>query len=252
MKRFSKKLTIIIPLYNEEKTVGEVLEKLHTLRNLYEVIIVDDCSTDRSAEIVRSFLSDKIKYIRLHENSGKTAAIDKARQLIEGDVVIIQDADLEYDPSDIDSIVRPIREGKADVVYGSRFLDKKRVYFPYRINYRANKFLSFLTNMVYRMDITDVETCYKAFRAPIIKNMELESAGFGMEIEITAMISQLPIKVAEVPIAYNGRTILRGKKVMLIDGIQALWNIFFYRFSKRFKMRKMEYLESISQYLFYR
>ncbi len=252
MKKFTKKLTILIPLYNEEETIGEVLEKLHAIENVYEVIVVDDCSTDRSSEIVRSYPSEKIKYLKLHKNFGKTAAINRARQLIEGDVVIIQDADLEYDPSDIESVVRPIREGKADVVYGSRFIDMKRANFPYRSNYRANKFLSFLANLFFRIDISDVETCYKAFRAPIIKNMELESRGFGMEIEITAMISRLPIRVAEVPISYNGRTILSGKKIRLIDGIHALLYIIIYRFSKRFRIRKAKYLERISQYLCYR
>jgi glycosyltransferase involved in cell wall biosynthesis len=252
MERFTKKLSVIIPLYNEEDTIGEVLERCHAIKHIHEVIVADDCSSDTSPEIVRSFPSDKIKYIRLHENSGKTAAVNKARQLIEGDLVIIQDADLEYDPSDIESVVRPIRVGEADVVYGSRFLDGERTDFPYWINYSANKLLSYLTKLLYRIDITDVETCYKAFRAPLFKNMELESSGFGMEIEITAMISRLPVRIAEVPISYKGRRIFGGKKIKLKDGIQALWYIFRYRFSKRFSLRKTEYLESISKYLLYR
>ena len=183
--------------------------------------------------------SSKIKLFSLEQNSGKTAAVRRGLQEAQGDIIIIQDADLEYDPDEIESVIAPIRDGTADVVYGSRFLVKRAARVLYFYHYLANKFLTLLSNFLTNLNMTDIETCYKAFRAPIIKNLNLSSKGFGMEVEITAMISRMPLRIYEVPISYYGRTYEEGKKIGMKDGVMALWYIFFFNLiSSRSSSRK--------------
>ncbi|MDH5654925.1 MAG: glycosyltransferase family 2 protein [Spirochaetia bacterium] len=230
MKRQNKSdsLSVLIPVYNEEKTVCTVLKKLISLNHVDEIIVVDDCSEDSSIQMIKTIQSKKIKFYEHKKNQGKTAAIKTALSHATGKIIIIQDADLEYDPDEIKDVIEPIISGYADVVYGSRFLVKKtsRVLFYY--HYLANKFLTTLSNLLTNLNMTDIETCYKAFRSPIIKHMPLSSRGFGMEVEITAMISRLPIRIFEVPISYYGRTYSEGKKIGMKDGFMAIWYILYY------------------------
>lgn len=221
-------VSILVPLYNEEKTIGQIIEKLISLEFVHEIVIVDDGSTDRSAEIVKEYKDAKVNFFQLDKNSGKTAAINYASKQATGDILVIQDADLEYDPSELIDVIDPILNGKADVVYGSRFLVKKAARVLYFYHYLANKCLTFCSNLLTNLNMTDIETCYKAFRAPLLNRIDLTSKGFGMEVELTALISKIPIRIYEVPISYYGRTYEEGKKIGLKDGIMALYYIFYY------------------------
>jgi glycosyltransferase involved in cell wall biosynthesis len=221
------KLSVVIPAYNEETTIYDVVKKVSKISYLLEIIIVDDASTDNTS-LISTELSKKdsrIKYIRLPQNSGKTEALKAGFAISRGEIVIVQDADLEYDPAEIFNVIEPILEGKADVVYGSRFMVKKATRVLYFYHYLANKFLTFLSNCLTNLNMTDVETCYKAFNGEIIRNMVIKSTGFGFEIEVTAKIAKLKCRVFEVPISYYGRTYEEGKKIGLKDGIAALWYV---------------------------
>ena len=222
------KLSVLVPLYNEEKTIIEIIEKLLKLTIVKEIIIVDDCSSDNSFNVVSSMKNDKIKLFQNPVNMGKTAAINLALKHVTGEVIIIQDADLEYDPEEIPDVVGPILDGKADVVFGSRFLVKKAARVLYFYHYVANKFLTLLSNILTNHNMTDIETCYKAFRAPLLKGFELTSKGFGMEIELTAYVAKKNLRIYEVPISYYGRTYEEGKKIGWKDGVHAIWYIFYY------------------------
>lgn len=224
----SKKVSVLVPLYNEENCIGIVLSKLQTLDFINEIIVVDDASTDTSLSIAKTFESPKIKIVSLPQNSGKTAAINKAIDLASGDIFVIQDSDLEYDPSELHDVLWPILEDKADVVYGSRFMVKKAARVLYFYHFLANKFLTFLSNMLTNVNMTDIETCYKAFRAPIVKGLGLSASRFGMEVELTALFTKLPLRIYEVPISYYGRTYGEGKKIGFKDGIMAIYYIFYY------------------------
>lgn len=221
-------LSVLVPVYNEEKTITEILKKLLKLSFVNEIIVVNDCSKDRSLEKIKQVHSPKLKVFTLTHNQGKTAAIREALRHVTKDVVIIQDADLEYDPAEIESVVNPIREGRADVVYGSRFMVKKAARVLYYYHFLANKFLTFLSNLLTNLNMSDIETGYKAFRTPLIKTLPLTSSGFGMEVEITAILSKLPVRVYEVPISYYGRTYEEGKKIGVKDGVMAILYIFYY------------------------
>lgn len=221
-------LSVLVPVYNEEKTIAEILKKLLRLSFVGEIIVVNDCSKDRSLEKIKQVRSPKLKVFTLPHNQGKTAAIREALRHVTKDVVIIQDADLEYDPAEIESVIDPIREGRADVVYGSRFMVKKAARVLYYYHFLANKFLTFLSNLLTNLNMSDIETGYKAFRTPLIKTLPLTSSGFGMEVEITAILSKLPVRVYEVPISYYGRTYEEGKKIGVKDGIMAILYIFYY------------------------
>jgi glycosyltransferase involved in cell wall biosynthesis len=220
-------LSVVIPVFNEERTLSTVIEKVLLVPNLLEIIIVDDCSTDRTSEICLKLAETYkvVKYVRQPRNQGKTAALKAGFALTSGSVVIIQDADLEYDPIDIPEVIAPILEGYADVVYGSRFMVKRAARVLYFYHYLANKGLTFISNLLTNLNMTDVETCYKAFRGDIIRNLIITSTGFGFEIEVTAKVAKLKCAFYEVPISYYGRTYEEGKKITYRDGIAALFYI---------------------------
>jgi len=224
----SQCLSVVIPLYNEEASVAEIVGKLLRIPQLLEIIIVDDCSTDRSAEVARS-LGEKDPRVRLmqqEKNAGKTAALKIGFALTRGDIVIVQDADLEYDPDEIPLVIKPILDGHADVVFGSRFLVRRATRVLYFYHYIANKCLTFTSNLFTNLNMTDIETGYKAFRGDIIRNMVIVSSGFGFEVEATAKVAKLGCPIYEVPISYYGRTYEEGKKIGLRDGLLAVWLIF--------------------------
>jgi glycosyltransferase involved in cell wall biosynthesis len=231
MPEHAGKLSVLIPVYNEERYVGEILTRVLALGAVVkEVVVVDDGSKDRTAEVVRARAEGepKIKFHQLPKNQGKTAAIRRALELATGDVLIVQDADLEYDPAEIPEVIAPILAGQADVVFGSRFLVRKAARVHYFSHYLANCFLTFLSNCLTNRNMTDIETGYKAFRKEVIQPLKLTSKGFGMEVEITAMVCKTKARTYEVPISYYGRAYEEGKKIGVKDGIAALWYIGYY------------------------
>jgi glycosyltransferase involved in cell wall biosynthesis len=228
-------LSVLIPVFNEERSVAVILRRVLALGPLVkEVVIVDDGSTDRTAETVRAVAANepRIRFHQLPRNRGKTAAIAKALELATGAVIIVQDADLEYDPAEIPLVIDPILQGHADVVYGSRFLVRKAARVLYYYHYLANCGLTVFSNLLTNRNMSDIETCYKAFRAEVIKPMVFSSKGFGMEVEITALVCKTRARTYEVPISYYGRSYEEGKKIGLRDGIAALWYIFYYNLVK--------------------
>jgi glycosyltransferase involved in cell wall biosynthesis len=220
-------LSVVIPAYNEEATLIGVVQKVLAIPSVFEVVIVNDCSVDGTGRVADELrrLCPKVKVAHHPVNRGKTEALKTGFALTTGEVVIVQDADLEYDPADIAEVIGPITEGKADVVYGSRFLVRKAARVLYFYHYLANKTLTFLSNLFTNVNMTDVETGYKAFRGEIIRNMKITSSGFGFEIEVTAKVAKLKCAVYEVPISYSGRTYEEGKKIGASDGLAALWYI---------------------------
>ena len=226
------KISVIIPCFNEHKTINTILDKLKNLSNFNkEIIIVDDFSNDGTKEILQKIEnSDEIKTIFNEKNFGKGYCIKKGIEEASGDIIIIQDADLEYDPTDIPKLINPIINGDADVVYGSRFTgsDEKRVLFYWHS--LGNKFLTTLSNMFSNLNLTDMECCYKAFKKEIIKDINLKENRFGFEPEVTAKISKKDIKIFEVGIKYFGRKYSEGKKITWVDGFRAIYCIIFYSF----------------------
>ncbi|MEO7969659.1 MAG: glycosyltransferase family 2 protein [bacterium] len=218
-------LSVVVPVFNEEATLAEVVRKLLDVPCLLEIIIVDDCSTDRTGEVAAELAAthSQVRLVRQPRNEGKTAALKTGFALTTGAIVIVQDADLEYDPTDIYGVIRPILEGHAHAVFGSRFLVRRATRVLYFYHYVANKFLTFLSNSLTNLNMTDVETGYKAFRGEIIRNMTIVSSGFGFEVEVVAKIAKLKVPIYEVPISYYGRTYDEGKKIAMIDGLIAVW-----------------------------
>ena len=219
------KLTIIIPCYNERATIEDILERVHACPyEPKEIIVVDDCSNDGTRDILRARTGNRERIVYHDVNQGKGAAIRTGVQHATGDIVTIQDADLEYDPDEIPKLIAPIVNGRADVVYGSRFVggDAHRVlYFWHRI---GNGLLTLASNMLTDLNLTDMETCYKAFRAPIVKAIKIEESRFGFEPEITAKIAKMKdVRIYEVGISYYGRTYAEGKKIGMRDGFRALY-----------------------------
>ncbi|MES1178714.1 MAG: glycosyltransferase family 2 protein [Myxococcales bacterium] len=232
-------VSVLIPAFNEEATLEKVLRGVLEQAVVKEILVVDDGSTDGTADCVSKVNDPRIRLFRQDRNRGKTAAIERAIKEATGEIMIVQDADLEYDPREIPLVVAPILEGHADVVYGSRFLVRRAARVVYYYHYVANQFLTTLSNMFTNLNMTDVETGYKAFRSEILKSLPLKSDGFGMEIEVTASIAQVPLRVYEVPISYYGRTYDEGKKVGLRDGIAALgYVLYFNLFERQSKERK--------------
>ena len=229
------KLSIIIPCYNEKNTIEIILKKIiQNLNNYkflnYEILIVDDCSKDGTIQILKQLENDKKIVIHFHDkNLGKGAAIHTALKHLTGEVVIIQDADLEYDPSDYHKLLTPFFEANADVVYGSRFLGGgkySRVHFFW--HYLANKILTFICNLFTNLNLTDMETGYKVFKSSALKNISLKEKTFSFEPEVTIKLAKKKFKFFEVPIAYNGRSYDEGKKIGLKDAFIALKTIILY------------------------
>jgi len=220
-------LSIIMPVFNERETVAAVAQRvLAEVPVALELIIVDDGSTDGSAEIIDALARSDSRVLAIHKtNGGKTSALKMGFERSRGEIVIIQDADLEYDPAEIRHVLQPILENHADIVYGSRFLVRRASRVLYFYHYLANRVLTLFSNVLTNLNMTDVETGYKALRGDIIRNMIIESSGFGIEIEITAKIAKLGVSVYEVPISYYGRTYEQGKKIGFKDGVLALWYI---------------------------
>ena len=225
------KVSIIMPAYNEAATIAEMLSKVQAVDVGFskEIIIVDDASVDGTRDVLKPFTGGTDVRVIFHErNRGKGAAIRTALAHVTGDIVVIQDADLEYDPEDLPRLIRPIASGRADVVYGNRFHGEAHrvLYFWHSV---GNRLLTLACNMLTNMNLSDMEVGYKAFRADVICRMRLRSDRFGFEPEVTAKVAKLGCRLFEVPISYYGRTYAEGKKITWKDGIAALWCIVRYR-----------------------
>jgi len=229
------KLSIIIPVYNEKKYIQEIVGRVKKV-NLpgieKEIIIVDDCSTDGTRDILEKSLNNQVAEVIYHEqNMGKGAALRTGFQYATGEVVIIQDSDLEYDPAEYGKLLKPIQDGKADAVYGSRFVGSE----PHRVlffwHYVGNKLLTLLSNMFTNLNLTDMETCYKMFTKEVLDSIQIEQNRFGFEPEITAKLAKGNWRIYEIGISYSGRNYAEGKKINWRDGLQALWCILKYNLS---------------------
>ena len=230
------KLTVIIPVYNECQTIEKIINKVIQTKLNLQIIVIDDLSNDGTRDILLSKCKHLIDDLILHDkNLGKGAAIKSAQKKINGDCVIIQDADLEYDPNDYHNLIKPILDKSYKVVYGSRVLEKNRYKVKNFISISrvfANHVLTIASNIVNSQKLTDAHTCYKVFSSELFKNIQLEENGFNFCPEITTKISNLNIKIKEIPISYNGRSYDEGKKIGFYDGIEALITIFKYKFFK--------------------
>jgi len=227
------KLSIIIPAYNEKDTVLEIINKIKAVdlgKVMKELIIVDDFSKDGTREILQNIHDKEIKTHYHKKNMGKGMAIRTGLKHVTGNIVIIQDADLEYNPEDYKQLIKPILENKYDVVYGSRVLDKKELKYAYYTFYLGGRLVTFFTNLLYFSNLTDEPTCYKTFKTNVIKNIDIKGERFEWEPEVTAKILKKGIKIHEVPISYYPRDRKHGKKINWKDGIQAIWTLVKYRF----------------------
>ncbi|MEI6274953.1 MAG: glycosyltransferase family 2 protein [Prolixibacteraceae bacterium] len=237
-----KKLSIVIPAYNEENTIHLILNKIKPVQLINgiekEIIIVNDCSKDQTEQAIQNYMKANpglnIQYFKHEKNQGKGAALHTGIRVATGEFVVIQDADLEYDPEEFNDLLKPVVKGFADVVYGSRFMGNN----PHRILFFwhsiGNNFLTFISNMCTNLNLTDMETCYKLFDARIIKNIRLDEKRFGFEPEVTAKIAKIPnIRIYEVGISYYGRTYAEGKKIGWRDGVRAIYCVLKYNFFKK-------------------
>lgn len=224
-------LSVVIPVYNEAATIEKIVNRVRQapVDAEKQIIVVDDCSTDETAAKLKEMAQTSDLIVIHHDrNRGKGAALRTGFERASGDVVIVQDADLEYDPADYGSLLQPILDGRADVVYGSRFLTTEARRVLYYWHYVGNKLLTMLSNMFTNVNLTDMETCYKVFRREVIQSLTIEENGFGVEPEITAKVSKAGFRMYEVGISYSGRTYAEGKKIRIRDGVRALWCILKY------------------------
>ena len=223
-----KTLSVVIPVYNERQTIAHVLDRVRMAATpglKKDLVVVDDCSTDGTTEYLRSLGEDGLMCVFHQRNRGKGAALRTGFARAAGDVILVQDADLEYNPDDYVKLLRPIVEGKADVVFSSRFLageEHRVLYFWHAV---GNKFLTLLSNMSTNLNLTDMESCYKVFKREVVEKVSIEEDRFGFEPEIVAKIARLRCRVYEVGISYAGRTYEEGKKITWKDGVRALWCI---------------------------
>ncbi len=224
-------VSIIIPIFNEENSLFDFLKVVDSFnfeKCEKELIFIDDCSTDQSLKILNQYkFKSNTTIKRQLVNSGKGSALQVGFTLAQGEIITIQDADFEYQIEDLNKLIKPIIDNRADVVYGSRLLNSKN-QFNNQLHYQANSILTFLSNQFCKLKVSDMETCYKIFRADIIKNIRLESKRFGFEPEVTAKLAKLHIRFKEYPISYNPRTYLEGKKISWKDGLAAIWHILFF------------------------
>lgn len=224
-------LSVVMPVFNESATVDEIIRRVLALPLRIQLIVVDDASTDGTREILTRLQEQQGFTLLLQpRNQGKGAALRRGFEAVSGDLVAIQDADLEYSPEEFPMLIELICQGRADVVYGSRFLGRHRVFLF--SHYVGNRLLTLLTNILYNTMLSDMETCYKVMRTEVLRSMTLRSNGFGIEPELTAKIFKRGYRVYEVPITYDGREYAEGKKIGWRDGVVALWMLFRYRFTE--------------------
>ena len=225
------KLSVVIPVYNEERWIREVVRRVQAVPIPKELVIVEDCSKDNTREILKELEGDNVRVFYQPHNQGKGAALREGFKHCTGDVVVVQDADLEYDPAEYPRLIQPILDGRADVVFGSRFIgESHRVLYYW--HYVANKCLTLLSNFFTNLNLTDMETCYKVFRREVLADIKLKSNRFGFEPEITAKVArrrQPAWRIYEIPISYSGRTYEEGKKIGLVDALAAFYWILRYR-----------------------
>lgn len=224
------RLSVVIPIYNEVKTVEEIIRRVQDFIMEKEIILVDDCSTDGTRGLLKKYESrENIRILYQSHNQGKGAALRAGFEAARGEIIIIQDADLEYDPKEYMNLLGPIMDGRADVVFGSRFLGG-----PHRVLYYwhfvGNTFLTTLSNMLSNLNLTDMETCYKVFRREVLRKVRITSNRFGFEPEFTMKVAKNHFRIYEVPISYSGRTYAEGKKITWKDGLKAIFSIIYFRF----------------------
>lgn len=222
------KISVVMPVFNEQETVQEIIQRVKNVEIAKEIIVVDDCSTDNTRTVLNKFSDDPEVRLFFHDkNSGKGAALKTGFEQVQGDIVIIQDADLEYHPSEYHELIAPILDGRADAVFGSRFIGgPHRVLFFW--HYVGNKILTTFSNMLTNLNLSDMETGYKAFKASLLKNFSIRSKRFGVEPEITAKLAKLRCRIYEIPISYSGRDYSEGKKIGWKDGVAAFFWIFYF------------------------
>lgn len=241
---FPMKLSIVVPVFNEKKTVLEILKKIQAVVldgkiMEKEIVVVDDCSTDGTREILQGIKDEGIKIFYHQKNQGKGATLKTGFEKAEGEIVLVQDADLEYDPQEYSRLLQPILDDHADVVFGSRFIGGGSHRVLYFWHYAMNKFLTIFSNLLSDLNLTDMETCYKVFRKSVLEQIEIEEKRFGFEPEITAKVGALfrqqNLRVYEVGISYYGRTYAEGKKIGWKDGVWAIWCVLKYNLKARWK-----------------
>ena len=224
-------ISVVIPVFNERRTIEEIVRRVRATPYRKEIIIVDDASTDGTRRILEKLGGDEVRAFYHPRNSGKGAALRTGFAHVRGDIVLIQDADLEYDPADYPQLLKPILDGRADAVYGSRFLGgpHRVLLFWHRV---GNAFITLLSNVFTNLDLTDMETGYKVLRREFVERMNIKSNRFGVEAEITAKLARMRARIYETPVSYSGRDYAEGKKITWRDGLATLWHIIRFRFSK--------------------
>ena len=224
----NSKLSIVIPVYNERETIQDILAAVSATPHRKEIIVVDDGSTDGTRDMLAAMKEENLKIVMHDKNLGKGAALQTGFSNATGEIIIIQDADLEYDPGEYPVLLKPILDGKADVVYGSRFAGHGAHRVLYFWHYVGNRFLTFLSNLFTNLNLTDMETCYKVFTREALAGIVIREKRFGFEPEITAKVAKKKLRIYEVPISYYGRTYEQGKKINWQDGVRAIWCILKY------------------------